>query len=134
MAWRSNNSDQHIGCIGSALAARLTGHMDIDDLPPPSSSLSSAALFVHIMLEQVLGWCYRLTVGCCYEQASRKLLRPPHASVLLQVTTWIDAALSAGGAVLVHCHEGKSRSVALLLAYLMIDKGYTLKAAMEHIK
>lgn len=52
----------------------------------------------------------------------------------VQVQSWIDAALSAGGAVLVHCHEGKSRSVALLLAYLMISKGHTLKSAMHHIK
>ena len=32
---------------------------------------------------------------------------------------FIDAAAAAGGAVLVHCHEGKSRSVTLVLAYFM---------------
>jgi protein-tyrosine phosphatase len=36
--------------------------------------------------------------------------------------------------VLVHCHEGKSRSVALLLAYLMISKGHTLATALAHIR
>ena len=32
---------------------------------------------------------------------------------------FIDAAAAAGGAALVHCHEGKSRSVTLVLAYMM---------------
>ena len=32
---------------------------------------------------------------------------------------FIDAAAAAEGAVLVHCHEGKSRSVTLVLAYFM---------------
>jgi hypothetical protein len=36
--------------------------------------------------------------------------------------------------VLVHCYEGKSRSVALLLAHLMISRGWTLAAALQHIK
>ncbi len=32
---------------------------------------------------------------------------------------FIGAAAAAGGAALVHCHEGRSRSVTLVLAYLM---------------
>ena len=32
---------------------------------------------------------------------------------------FIDAAAAAGGSALVHCHEGKSRSVTLVLAYMM---------------
>eukprot|EP00775_Hariotina_reticulata_P011736 gene11736-11881_t len=51
-----------------------------------------------------------------------------------KVSTWIDGALSANGSVLVHCHEGKSRSVALLMAYLMISKGHTLAAAFQHLR
>lgn len=35
---------------------------------------------------------------------------------------FIDEARSSGGAVLVHCHEGKSRSVTLVLAYFMQTK------------
>ena len=35
---------------------------------------------------------------------------------------FIDSALAAGGAVLVHCHEGKSRSITLVLAYFMKTK------------
>lgn len=54
--------------------------------------------------------------------------------VLPQAQDWIDAALSSGGAVLVHCHEGKSRSVTLLLAYLMLNRGLTLAAALLHMR
>lgn len=35
---------------------------------------------------------------------------------------FIDAARESGGAALVHCHEGKSRSVTLVLAYFMQAK------------
>lgn len=52
----------------------------------------------------------------------------------MQAQSWIDAALASGGAVLVHCHEGKSRSVTLLLAYLMISRGHTLAAALAHMR
>ena len=34
---------------------------------------------------------------------------------------FIDAARDGGGAVLVHCFQGKSRSVAVVLAYQMYD-------------
>lgn len=52
----------------------------------------------------------------------------------LQAQSWIDAALSSGGAVLVHCHEGKSRSVTLLLAFLMLSRGLTLSEALAHMR
>ncbi len=32
---------------------------------------------------------------------------------------FIEEARASGGAALVHCHEGKSRSVTLVLAYFM---------------
>ncbi|WIA28283.1 hypothetical protein OEZ86_010836 [Tetradesmus obliquus] len=56
------------------------------------------------------------------------------AAHFMQVQAWIDAALCGGGAVLVHCHEGKSRSVALLLGYLMLSRQHTLAAALAHIR
>jgi protein-tyrosine phosphatase len=62
------------------------------------------------------------------------MLPAMHVLLPLQVQAWIDAALCGGGAVLVHCHEGKSRSVALLLAYLMISRGHTLATALAHIR
>jgi protein-tyrosine phosphatase len=36
--------------------------------------------------------------------------------------------------VLVHCSEGKSRSVTLVVAYLMITQGWTLKDSLKHVK
>lgn len=62
---------------------------------------------------------------------------PPLLDLLmlsLQAQSWIDAALSSGGAVLVHCHEGKSRSVTLLLAFLMLSRGLTLAQALAHMR
>ncbi|KXZ56110.1 hypothetical protein GPECTOR_2g992 [Gonium pectorale] len=50
------------------------------------------------------------------------------------VSGFIEAAHASGGSVLVHCSEGKSRSVTLLLAYLMKVKGWRLKAAYDHVK
>ncbi|CAG9460424.1 unnamed protein product [Pedinophyceae sp. YPF-701] len=38
------------------------------------------------------------------------------------------------GGVLVHCYEGKSRSVTLLLAFLMERRGMSLKGALEHVQ
>ena len=45
---------------------------------------------------------------------------------------FIEGAAAAGGAVLVHCHEGKSRSVTLVLAYLMQTQARGLSPARPH--
>ena len=47
---------------------------------------------------------------------------------------FIDGALSDGSSVLVHCHQGKSRSVALVAAYLCAVKGFTLPKALKLIQ
>jgi hypothetical protein len=39
-----------------------------------------------------------------------------------EAAAFIEAARECGGAALVHCHEGKSRSVTLVLAYFMQAK------------
>lgn len=38
-----------------------------------------------------------------------------------------------GGAVLVHCMEGVSRSVAAVIAFLVADHSWSLQAALEHV-
>ena len=47
---------------------------------------------------------------------------------------FISTAISAGGVVLVHCHMGRSRSVTLVAAYLMAERGIDWRAALEMVK
>lgn len=47
-----------------------------------------------------------------------------------EAAAFIEAARDCGGAALVHCHEGKSRSVTLVLAYFMQAKA-SLRASFS---
>ncbi|PIA24986.1 hypothetical protein AQUCO_13500007v1 [Aquilegia coerulea] len=47
---------------------------------------------------------------------------------------FIEEAKKMGGAVLVHCFAGKSRSVSIIVAYLMKKHRMTLSQALEHVK
>ncbi|XWS09026.1 hypothetical protein CRYUN_Cryun40dG0050600 [Craigia yunnanensis] len=47
---------------------------------------------------------------------------------------FIDEAKRQGGGVLVHCFVGKSRSVTIVVAYLMKKLGMGLSQALEHVK
>lgn len=58
----------------------------------------------------------------------------------IELATWFEKAAafigevrSRGEAVLVHCREGRSRSVTMCVAYMMIGMKMTLKDAMERI-
>lgn len=46
---------------------------------------------------------------------------------------FINNSIEKGDSVLVHCREGRSRSVAIIIAYLMIAKNWTLQAANDHM-
>merc|ERR1711971_165400 len=46
----------------------------------------------------------------------------------------IDDAAAAGGKVLIHCHEGRSRSVAVCLAYFITRKFMPLSDALNLVK
>ncbi|MFT5319429.1 MAG: putative protein tyrosine phosphatase [Chlamydiales bacterium] len=57
------------------------------------------------------------------------------------VKTWfkaafdkIDECLKASGKVLIHCHEGISRSVTLTTAYLMKREGWSFDEAMKTVR
>ncbi|XP_021905056.1 dual specificity protein phosphatase 1-like [Carica papaya] len=47
---------------------------------------------------------------------------------------FMDKAKSEGGGVLVHCMVGRSRSVTIVVAYLMKEYGMSLSQALEHVK
>lgn len=47
---------------------------------------------------------------------------------------FIDEARQSGGGVLVHCFMGMSRSVTIVVAYLMKRHGMSFSKAMEHVK
>jgi atypical dual specificity phosphatase len=55
-------------------------------------------------------------------------------SLMEEICTFVDAAQETGGACLVHCSAGASRSPAVVLAYLVLRKNFTLKDAYEHVK
>ncbi|KAK4266402.1 hypothetical protein QN277_027332 [Acacia crassicarpa] len=47
---------------------------------------------------------------------------------------FIDESKSLGGGTLVHCFAGKSRSVTIVVAYLMKTRRMSLSQALEHVK
>lgn len=53
---------------------------------------------------------------------------------LPEAYSFIEKARVSGERVLVHCHAGMSRSVTVILAYLMKYYNHTLDSAYEHVK
>ncbi|KAI4378880.1 hypothetical protein MLD38_016302 [Melastoma candidum] len=47
---------------------------------------------------------------------------------------FIDEANQSGGGALVHCFVGRSRSVTIVVAYMMKKHGMTYLQALEHVK
>ncbi|XP_010532706.1 PREDICTED: dual specificity protein phosphatase 1 isoform X2 [Tarenaya hassleriana] len=58
-------------------------------------------------------------------------LRPSHPNDFVYK---IVPAKKQGGGVLVHCFVGRSRSVTVVVAYLMKKHGMTLSQALQHVK
>uniref|UniRef100_A0AAQ4Q1A5 protein-tyrosine-phosphatase n=2 Tax=Gasterosteus aculeatus aculeatus TaxID=481459 RepID=A0AAQ4Q1A5_GASAC len=93
-----------------------------------------------------LGISYVLSVSRCSPQPaflppSRYLRVPIDDSLWDDLLPWIpqalhfiDAAVSSGGSVLVHCAAGISRSPALAVAYIMYTLGMDLDRAYRFVK
>ncbi|KAL2339151.1 hypothetical protein Fmac_013597 [Flemingia macrophylla] len=47
---------------------------------------------------------------------------------------FIDEAKRHGGGVLVHCFAGKSRSVSIVIAYLIKTRGMSFNEALRHVR
>ncbi|WOK96100.1 hypothetical protein Cni_G04807 [Canna indica] len=56
------------------------------------------------------------------------------SNIFEAASDYIDYVEHSGGKVLVHCFEGKSRSATIVLAYLMLRKGFTLSEAWNMLK
>jgi protein-tyrosine phosphatase len=46
---------------------------------------------------------------------------------------FIDETVRSGGRILIHCHAGRSRSVAIAARYLIVSRGITGEQALELI-
>lgn len=55
-------------------------------------------------------------------------------TIFEEACDFIDCVEQKGQKILVHCFEGKSRSVTVVLAYLMLRKKYTLSKAWQTLK
>jgi atypical dual specificity phosphatase len=59
--------------------------------------------------------------------------QPPTLPEIDTATSFIDAAISAGGKVLVHCKAGRARSATIVLCWLMKRNGWTAGEAQAHL-
>ena len=55
-------------------------------------------------------------------------------SVFLPAFDFLDQSLDNHQPVLIHCYQGVSRSAAVLLAYLMVRRQWTLKQSYDYVK
>lgn len=50
-----------------------------------------------------------------------------------ECAAWLEAQRCSGRAALVHCRLGHSRSTTIVLAYLLLQAGWTLRDAYAHL-
>eukprot|EP00741_Cyanophora_paradoxa_P004436 tig00000802_g4306.t1 len=90
--------------------------------------------------------------GCTHILTVARGLRPPHPGFSLHTIdieddtdqnllehlpacmSFIRAARAGGGAILVHCLAGVSRSASVVIAFLMQERGMSLNDAFNHVR
>ncbi|KAJ7227709.1 protein-tyrosine phosphatase-like protein, partial [Mycena haematopus] len=70
--------------------------------------------------------CHRIDI----EDTSAAVLQPHLAAAC----DYISASLARGDSVLVHCHQGVSRSASIVIAYLIREHSMTYDAAFDYVR
>uniref|UniRef100_A0A7S2P509 protein-tyrosine-phosphatase n=1 Tax=Bigelowiella natans TaxID=227086 RepID=A0A7S2P509_BIGNA len=69
-----------------------------------------------------------------FDSPDQKLWKESKFDQFVDVFKFVDEGLRSGGAVLIHCAQGKSRSSTATAAYLMASEGLCAKDAVALIK
>ena len=80
-----------------------------------------------LILQQRSDQWYRVPI---VDNVADKLTEGYFKDAAAKLNEWV----SEGRQVLVHCREGKSRSVSVVMAYYMIYKGWSFDMAYWHLK
>ena len=110
-------------CMHSSMIAAMLKVYDLMLLLQTASSRSAYQMRMHV--DFLTHRCRRYPLKDVEEQEIIPFFS--------QATEFINEAEQSGGKLLLHCHEGKSRSITLALAYLMQTKDWTLKQALEFV-
>jgi len=53
---------------------------------------------------------------------------------VIEAERWVAKHIKEGGVALVNCHAGKSRSVSVVIAYLILEEGLSYAQALKEVK
>ena len=69
----------------------------------------------------------------CVDEEGYALIANHEQAACAFIKEQLTKAAPSKGSVLVHCHEGKNRSAALVVAYLMVEERMSLYEAVEQV-
>ena len=74
-----------------------------------------------------------LDLDGCVDEEGYALIANHEQAACAFIKEQLAKAAPSKGSVLVHCHEGKNRSAALVVAYLMVEERMSLYEAVEQV-